>query len=208
MLNAPLRHEIIMITFSLNTFIKISLLDTGGRISEIQKRLTSASGYDFYKPLQKAVRLHSSGLDDEAIDTLLMPANEIEKKYNQEAFNTFKTKFGSNRSLCSVNESKVIKFSSAGIAIKIDPLFIISKSGNEQVYSLWPTQKPQLTQRYGAVACYLMRSAYANSGLGNRPFFFANLIDNKVYSEKQITNNTNLILKADVNSIGTLVKEL
>jgi|GEM_PF-5021546 len=37
---------------------------------------------------------------------------------------------------------------------------------------------------------------------------FADLVRNKVYSEKQINNNTNLILMADVNSIGTLVKQL
>ena len=58
------------------------------------------------------------------------------------------------------------------------------------------------------MACHIMRRAYANSSLANGAFFFADIVSGKVYSEKQITNNTNLILMADVNSIGTLVKEL
>lgn len=77
-----------------------------------------------------------------------------------------------------------------------------------QVYCLWPTQAPQLTQKYGAVACHIMRTANSSGNLANSSFYLADLVSNRVYSEKQITNNTNLILKADVNSIGTLIKEL
>lgn len=197
-----------MITFALNTFIKICLLDTGGRISEIQKRLAGKGGYDFYKPLQQAVRAHCHGDRSKASTILRKPQNATERKYNQEAFDSFNQKFGLIKSLESVNQSALVQFKSAGIAIKVDPLFECTKSGSQIVYSLWPTQQPTLTQKYGAVACHLMRRAYANSSLGNKNFLFADLVENKVYSEKQITNNTNLILMADVNSIGTLVKEL
>lgn len=197
-----------MITFSLNTFIKISLLDTGGRIAEIQKRLVGKGGYDFYKPLQQAVRAHCDGDHSEALAILKRPNNDVERKHNKVAFDSFNAKFGSSKSLETVNQSTSIKFKSAGIAIKLNPLFGCHKSGAQQVYGLWSTQQPPLTQKYGAVACHLMRRAYASSSLGNRNFMFADLVGNKVYSEKQINNNTNLILMADVNSIGTLVKQL
>ena len=197
-----------MITFSLNTFIKISLLDTGGRIAEIQKRLVGKGGYDFYKPLQQAVRAHCDGDNSEALTILKRPTNDVERKHNQIAFDSFNAKYGSSRTLESVNQSTSVKFKSAGIAIKLDPLFGCIKSGTQQVYAMWPTRQPQLTQKYGAVACHLMRRAYASSSLGNRSFMFADLVGKKVYSEKQINNNTNLILMADVNSIGTLVKQL
>ena len=197
-----------MIVFSLNTFVKICLLDTGGRISEIQKRLNGSGGYDFYKPLQNAVRAHSSGRHVKASQILAAPSNEIERKRNNLAFAAFDARFGALRSIQSVKSPKKLDFPNSGISILVDPLFEISKSGIRQVYSLWPTQSPPLTQKYGAVACQIMREAYSKTGLANASFLFSDIVSNRIYSEKQITNNTKLILMADVNSISTLVKEL
>lgn len=197
-----------LLTFSLNTFIKICLLDTGGRISEIQKRLTSSGGYDFYKPLQKSVRAHCSGETEQVDKILTAPTSATERKHNKTAYDRFYNKFGAVRTLGSLKQPKQVKFEKAGIAISVDPLFEMTKGGVQQTYCLWPTQAPPLTQKYGAVACHIMRIAYASGSLANSSFFFADLVSSKVCSEKQITNNTNLILMADVNSIGTLVKEL
>ena len=197
-----------LINFSMNTFIKICLLDTGGRISEIQKQLQSSGGYDFYKPLQKAVRAHCSGNHDEVKDVLEAPSNDIERLNNRTAYDAFETKFGSNKTLEALLEPKKLEFPDAGISITASPLFELTKSGTRQIYSLWPTKSPDLTQRYGAVACHLMRTAYSSASLGNGAFFYADLVGNRVYSEKQINENTDLILKADIASIGRLVKEL
>jgi hypothetical protein len=192
----------------MNTFIKICLLDTGGRISEIQKRLNSTGGYDFYKPLSGAVRAHCDRDYDEVEDILNAPSNDVERNHNRFAFNKFSDKFGSKTSLEKITKSKKIMFDASDISITVGPLFEIEKSGDRQIYCLWPTQKPPLSQRYGAVACHLMRRAFANETLGNGSFYFADLVSNKVYSEKQISNNTALILKADAQSIGNLIKEL
>lgn len=197
-----------MITFSLNTFIKICLLDTGGRISELQKRLSGPGGYDFYKPLQKAVRAHCAGQKTKVDEFLDAPAKEIERRYNREVFESFESKFGSVKTLEAVKSPKLLKFASAEMAISVDPLFELSKSSTRQIYCVWPTQKPQLSQRYGAVACHIMRRAYSSGPMANGAFFFADIVSGHAYSEKQITNNTNLILMSDVNSIGTLLKEL
>jgi hypothetical protein len=197
-----------MITFSLNTFIKICSLDTGGRISEIQKRLSSPGGYDFYKPLHGAVRAFCSGNPTLATSILAAPVNLVERNHNAAAYSSFLSKFGNSKSIAPLKHPKPLKFASAGISIAVDPLFEITKGGVRNIYCLWPTQSPALTQKYGAVACLIMRSAYSNSALANGLFHYADLVSNRVYSEKQITNNTSLILSADVNSIGTLVKEL
>ena len=197
-LNAIQSVRPVLITFSLNTFIKICLLDTGGRISEIQKRLVRKGGYDFYKPLQQAVRAHSHGDHAKAMDLLDKPQSEVEKKHNQDAFAEFEKRFGSMTTLEAIDQSATVRFADAGIAIKLDPLFGFLKSGSQNVYALWPTKQPGLSQRYGAVACHLLRRAYADSALGNRSFFFADLVESKTYSEKQITNNTNLILTTDI----------
>ncbi len=197
-----------MLNFSLNTFIKICLLDTGQRIGEIQKRLSGSGGYDFYQSMQKAVRFHASGKPQKASHVLLAPTNPVERKYNQDAYNRFVDKFGKSKSLEAVGKKRAVKFPKEGISISVDPLFENTKGEARNAYGLWATQTPSLTQRYGAVACYLMRNAYANDSLGNAKFFFSDLVGGKTYSEKQINNNTSLIIAADVKSIGTLVKEL
>ena len=188
--------------------MKLCLLDTGGRISEIQRRLTSPGGYDFYKPLQRAVRAHCSGQQELVNDILGSPVNDNERRYNQEAFEKFLAKFGGVRSLNSIESPKALEFPDAGISITTNPLFEVTKQGNLQIYSLWATQKPPMTQRYGAVACHILRRAYSSTSLGNGSFLFYDLNNSRSYSERQITNNTELILLADVNSIGTLVRNL
>lgn len=198
----------ILLTFSLNTFIKICSLDTGGRISEIQKRLTSSGGYDFYKPLHQAIRAYSAGDNEAANKILIKPSNETEKKHNQSAFQKFEDKFGSIRSLDAVKSPQKLNFAHAGISISVDPTFSFTQSGVQKVCTIWPTKSPQLTQKYGAVACHIMRRAYNGHSLANNSFYFADIVSGKIFSEKQITNNTSLILAADVNSIGTLIKEL
>lgn len=198
-----------MLTFSLNTFIKICLLDTGGRIQEIQRKLERSGGYDFYKPFQRATRSKISGssqLDVEGI--LSAPVKEVERRYNTDTYNAVQTKFGSIRSLEAIRNKKALPFPEADLEITVDPLFQYSKSGNLLTYSVWPTLKPELTQRYGAVACYIMRQAYRGLGLSNSSFHFYDATKDKSYSEKQITNNTSLIVNADINSISTLIKEL
>jgi hypothetical protein len=197
-----------LINFSLNTFIKICLLDTGQRIVEIQKRLSGSGGYDFYQSLQKAVRLHSDGKRDQALSVLDAPVNFTERKHNTDAFNGFISKFGSSRTLEPLNKRRTIRFQNAGISISVDPLFELTKGDARCAYTLWATQSPAMNQRYGAVACHIMRQAFSNDPLGNANFFFCDLVGGKTYSEKQVNNNTSLILAADVTSIGTLVKEL
>lgn len=197
-----------MITFSLNTFIKISLLDTGGRISEIQRRLAGPGGYDFYKPLQSAVRAYSSGDKEGATRAIEAPTKLTERKYNASAFETFKSKYGSRKSLQPLENSGTLTFPDAGISISVDPLFEFSKAGVRRTYCLWPTQNPPLTQKYGAVACFIMRKAFASSALANSSFYFSDLVSDRTYSEKQVSDNTKLILAADANSIGALLKEL
>lgn len=198
-----------MTPFSLNNFIKICLLDTGGRISEIQKKLESSGGYDFYNSFQRATRAKLKGKSDAHVMSILnAPAKQAERQYNIETYNKVQAKFGSIKSIEALSNKKKLKFGVAGIEVLVDPLFQIEKSGAIKVYSVWPTQKPELTQRYGALACHLMREAFKSTSLGNAQFHFYDAVKDKTYSEKQINNNTSLILKSDLSSISNMLKEL
>ena len=46
--------------FSLQSYIKICLMDTGNRISEIQRKLEGKTGYDYYNSFQRAVEEYCS----------------------------------------------------------------------------------------------------------------------------------------------------
>lgn len=198
-----------MITFSLQTFLKICILDTGSRISELQKRLEGNGGYDFHKSFQQAVRLHANGGAPDQVNALLSsPSNDVERRYNTASYQKFGTKYGNKRSLEAIDTAKFLTFRDAGLKIKVDPLFSLEVAGTREIYCTWQTQKPPMSQRYGAVACHVMREAFRSSGLANGQCRFVDFVGDKVYSEKQITNNTSLILNEDARSIGNLLKEL
>lgn len=197
-----------MLTFSLNTFLKLCLLNTGDRISEVQKRLSGPGGYNFYRPLQSSVRAHCKGQYEEAQDILDAPANRSEREHNRAAYENFDAKFGSIRSLEALDLGKNLDFPEHSVSIFVDPLFEYTKAGARQAFCLWPTSSPEMTQRYGAVACYIMRRTFTTGPLANCSFNFSDLVSNRNYSERQISNNTSLIFSADLNSIGTLVKDL
>lgn len=195
-------------TISLNSFIKICLLDTGGRISEIQRRLSGSGGYDFYRTLQRAIRAYSGGDHAGAHDALAGAASDAERIHNQRGFENFQRRFGDIRTLSPFNYPRAVDFPTAGLSLQIDPLFEFFRSGVRYVACAWATQKPEMTQRYGAVACHLMRLAYAGHPIGNSSFLFADLAAGRTFSERQITNNTNLILQSDVIAIGALLDRL
>lgn len=198
-----------MFHFSLNSFIKISLFDTGGRISEIQKKLEKSGGYDFYNSFQRGTRAKLNGETDDSVDSILLsPSNDVERKYNREAYNQVQSKFGSIRSLEAVSEKRTLKYHEYGIEISVDPLFRVEKAGVMQIYSIWPTLKPAMSRKYGAVACSILKDAYKSTNLANGQFYFYDATKDKTYSEKQITNNTSLILNADLTSISSLLKSL
>lgn len=198
-----------MFTFSLSTFIKISLLSTGERIAEIQKKLDDADGYDFYNSMTKAIRAKANAESQATLDRILAsPSRDIERTYNTAAFNSFETKFGSKRSLERLSTKAHLFAPDRSFRITVDPLFRIMEKNVATAFCVWPSKSPALTQRYGAVACYIMRQALQSSAMANSQFGFFDATSNKKYSERQVSNNTNLIFRADCGSISALLHSL
>ncbi|AUQ49010.1 hypothetical protein PhaeoP83_00702 [Phaeobacter inhibens] len=198
-----------MLSFSLNTFVKICLRDTGGRISEIQKKLEGSGGYDFYNSFHRAMRARLSGKQTEqAQEIILNLANETERKRNLEAFSQVDKKFGSARTIEGLDVKRSITFDGYGIEIFVDPLFRVERSGVLKAYAVWLPLQPELSRKYAAVACLIMREAYRGTSLANMQFHYYDSNKDRTYSEKQINNNTSLIPKSDVSSISKLAKEV
>lgn len=195
--------------FSLQTFIKICLMDTGGRLQEIQKKLEPANGYDFYNSFQRAARVFCEDKESDKPDEILAaPVREAERKYNTDAYTAFKEKFGTSRTLEAIKKPKIFIPEGASFEISIDPLFGIEKSSVKYAYLPWLIQKPSLTQKYAAVACFIMRQAYKGTNLSNWQFNVCDLTTGKTYSENQVTDNTPRILVYDAKQISNMLVEL
>jgi hypothetical protein len=195
--------------FSLQTFIKLCLMDTGGRISEIQKKLEATGGYDFYNSFQRATRIFCEDKKSEKPTKILAaPVKEAERKHNNDAFEAFKAKFGSSKSLEPIKKQRIYIPDGANFEISIDPLFSIEKSGVKYAYLPWTMQKPELSQKYAAVACFVMRQAYKSTNLSNWQFNIYDLTKGKAYTESQINEYTPKILNTDARTISTMLVEL
>jgi len=194
-----------MPVYSLSPFIKICMSDTGEQISDVQKKINSSDGYDYYRTLKSAIKGHIAGLEPEDISMILESGSSpAERSYNTSAYNVFVSKFGKSKSISTVQMPKKHEFFKSGIEIIFDPLFSIETTKGISTYSIWANKSPALSQKYGAVACYLQREAYKNTALSNSTFFFVDLTKGNAYSEKQITNNTSAIARSDFRKIADL----
>lgn len=195
--------------FSLASFIKICLMDTGSRISELRKKLESQGGYDYYNSFSRSVVAYiEDGNRDRANEILAEPRNDHERSKNTGCFEAFVAKFGTTRSLTAVAAKKSWQPPNANFSINISPLFEIEKAGTRQVFATWALQKPELSQKYGAVACYIMRQAFSGHSLANAGFYFYDLTGGKVYSERQISNSTSRMFASDIRWLSYELTEM
>ncbi|WP_444463249.1 hypothetical protein [Rhodobacter capsulatus] len=195
--------------FSLASFIKICLMDTGSRISELRKKIESQGGYDYYNSFSRAVGAFiEDGNRDRADEILAEPRNDHERSNNMGCFEAFIAKFGTTRSLTAVTAKKSWTAPNAKFSINISPLFEIEKAGTRQVFATWALQKPDLSQKYGAVACYIMRQAFSGHPLANAGFYFYDLTGGKIYSERQVSNSTSRIFASDVRWLSHELAEM
>lgn len=195
-----------MVTFTLNSFLKISGLETAKQIAEIDKKVQNTSGYDYYHSLNRAVRAHIANEDVNQIEKILTSAtNTHERENNAAAYIKFIERYGELKNIELLKQPKNLDFSKYGFSIKCDPLFIIEEKGERLVHSVWPNQNSKLSQSYATVGCLILRRTYTSSSLGNCRFCVANLNSGKRITDKNITNNTSLILEADARKIGALL---
>ena len=131
--------------FSLQTFIKICLMDTSGRIGEIRKKLEPSAGYDFYNSFNRATRSYCADKDpDKANELIAVLTSDTERKHNAFAFEEFKKKFGSSKSLEALKEPNKFQPIGANFEITVDPLFSIERAGVRYAYLPWLIQKLSL----------------------------------------------------------------
>lgn len=196
------------VLFSLASYLRICQLDTGQKITAIERKLNSTTGYDFYHSLNRAIRARVGGKSTEEIeDILLSPSNAAEREYNLAAYRVFETRHAKRRGIEVLAHKRTYKVPNSAISIVCDPLFRTTENGVEWVHAIWATRTPPLQNKYGAVGCYVLRECFRNSSLANATFAIANLVDYKRVSDKSINNTTSAILRSDASTLTSLISE-
>ena len=197
-----------MQTFSLSSFLKICLLDPTRQVSEVQKKLSSSGGYDYYRTLTLAIHAKAQGRsEDEIVDILESPSSPAEQLRNTSAYNAFVRKYGAKNGLSVFTKPRTVSPKDGNFLIKIAPTFSIETQSSSKVYAIWAMQTPPMTPAGGALACYIMKNAYRKTSSANSEFFIEDLVGRKAYSEKQIKNSTALTFSSVVQTISRLIDQ-
>jgi len=179
------------------------------QISEVQKRFAITSGYDYYWTLYKAISAHARGAASDEIEVILLSAsNPSEAANNRAAYDVYFKRFGNKRNLSAVSKPITRSFESGTLEISFNPVFEVCEKEDSEIYSIWVMQRPELEQSYAAMACYMLKDAYRRTSLANSQFYFFDLISDRVYSERQITNSTALVSKIELKKLADIIKQV
>ncbi|GAB2207497.1 hypothetical protein ROS1_43140 [Roseibium sp. ROS1] len=176
-----------IITLSLNTFIRYYSLDPSKLVAEVNRRMQSSGGYDFYNILADAVRAKASGATQDEIEYILnRSSNPSEVAHNRAAYERFEEKFGRKRGLAVFERQGRVRMCDGRLVILVNPLFSIESARSFDVYNVWATQKPELDRARAGVGVHLMKVAFRRSA-PNYSYKLFNAVDGKTYST---VNNT------------------
>lgn len=180
------------------------------QVSEVQKKASLASsGYDYYWTLYKAIALHAGGAPTDEIESVLLSAaSPTEATNNRAAYEVFRGRFGSKKNIAPIKRSISRHYENGVLEIVFNPLFQVEDKRGINVYSVWAIQNPELEQGYAAMACYLIKEAYRKTTLANSQFFFFDLVSDRVYSERQITNSTSVVAKVELSKLAEIIKQV
>lgn len=189
------------------------MLDTGAAIAELRRRTLPSDGYDYYHTLYSAVRLYALTKDEgESRSVILRASRESERGNNLKAFDNFLDRFGGSRTLEPVSlplsNAQMILEASPKILIRVDPIFSVREKEDSQVYCIYATKSPSLSQKYGAIGCYIQRMLLRKTALNNSSFCMFDAAQKKKFSERQITDMTPQIFRSDVRRLSADIEDI
>ncbi|MEH6476268.1 MAG: hypothetical protein V7727_11295 [Sneathiella sp.] len=154
----------VILTLSLNTFIRYYSMDRSRLVGEIDRRMQQSGGYDFYKILADAVRAKIRGATDDEIQFILgRSSNPSEVSYNKAAFEAFLLKFGKKKGLSEFDKKGKVRLCDGELVVTTAPLFSVEASTGFSVYNIWATQTTTLDRARAGVGVYLMQRAFSKS---------------------------------------------
>ncbi len=130
-------------------------------VGEINRRMQTSGGYQYYAILATAVRAKIDGASNDEIQYILSrPSNPSEVSHNKSAYNVFLEKFGSKNNVQLFNKKGTVSLCEGKLSISVSPLFAIETSKSFDVYNIWATQGSQLNRDSAGVGVHLMKRAF------------------------------------------------
>lgn len=177
-----------LLTFNLNAFLKLYSMDTAKQIAEIGRRMQSdSSGYDYYKNFAAAVRAYAANKSADEIAYILESASRPDEvSYNKAAFESFKKRFGSRKTLENFEKVGKLKLVNGQLEIRSTPLISFEASGTLSVVHFWCSQSPPMDKAKANIACYVLGKSFSKIA-PNYKYCLFDTVKERLYSG---TDNT------------------
>lgn len=177
-----------LLTFNLNAFLKIYSMDAAKQIAEISRRIHSdSSGYDYYKNFAAAVKAFSEKKSSDEVNYILESASRPDEvSYNKAAFESFRRRYGSKKSLELFDKVGKLKLAKGELEIRAAPLISFESSGVLSVVHFWCSQNPPMDKAKANIACHILQKCFSKSA-PNFKYFLFDTVKERQYSG---TDNT------------------
>ncbi|MBX7515440.1 hypothetical protein K3179_12875 [Qipengyuania sp. GH38] len=177
-----------LLTFNLNAFLKIYSMDAAKQIAEISRRMQSdGSGYDYYKNFAAAVKAFAEKKSSDEVNYILESASRPDEiSYNKAAFNSFKRRYGSKKTLEFFDKVGKVKLAKGALEIRAAPLISFESSGVLSVVHFWCSQNPPMDKSKANIACHILEKCFAKSA-PNYKYLLFDTVKERQYSG---TDNT------------------
>lgn len=202
-----------MSTIALTTFLKIiSLNTTNSQIAEIDRLFSgSEGGYDYYRELKRVVPKIAKGdlTSKDVGEDLKRLSKPHERRDNVAGSKTFE-KWWTKADRVFVPPPKTDIFGNDRqlIRIRIKPEIAYEEDGVLHVMQLWNTARPDLTTTIAGIGVDLMRRRLAKGKFSGAKFEVFDMRKNKIRTEANIPNNSEIILRSEIAKLSSIAESL
>ncbi len=198
---------------SFTTFLKISMqATTNAKIKEIEKLYTGEGGYDFYKKLKRVPVDFANGKlkVNQLTGYMSGITRDVEKTHNTKMALAFCNWWQAQNNVSAVKRPKPLKYIPTGFdfKIRIAPELAYTDRNEHNLIYLWAVAKPALNKITAGAGIKLLKDAFSETPYSDYSMKILDLRKNKLFDENSLTNQSGLILNAELAQFDAIKKSL
>lgn len=188
---------------SFTTFLKICLqVSTTAKLREVDRLYGSEGGYDFYRMLKRVPYDFATGQlkAGQIAGFMASITRQAERNHNTQMAIAFSNWWNALGNPTDIEVPPPRKFKPKGhdFKIRIAPELAYKLNGQRSVVYLWAVAKPALTNQVAGSGLLLLRQALDGTKYKNYQKQILDLRKGKLFDESFITNQSPIILSADL----------
>ncbi len=198
-----------VLNIGFTTFLKLICLNTNGRMKELS-RYQSGSGYDFYWSMKKGIPniayndLSVKDVSQQIKDSL---SRKAEIDHNISGVKTFSKWLKKNPIKLIPPPKKTIQIPNCDLSVKLHPEIAYEKDGKFYSLYMWNTANPDLTTIMAGIGVQFLNSRLKRGKYSNYEFGIFDLRKNKLRFSESITNESEVLLSADLASLAVIYNQ-